>query len=72
MDLLGPVSMSKSDNNMILIIVDRLTKMTHFIPPTTEVATKEMTELFLGYVSQYHGLRDNIVSDRGPKFTSHF
>ena len=57
---------------MILIAVDRLTKMAHFIPTTTKVTAKEMAELFLRYVFQYHGLPDNIISDRDPKFTSHF
>jgi hypothetical protein len=37
MDYLGPVPVSKSGNDMILIAVDRLTKMAHFIPTTTKV-----------------------------------
>ena len=72
MDYLGTISMSKSDHDMILIAVDRLTKMAHFIPTTSKVTAKETTELFLRYVFQYHGLPDNIISDRDPKFTSHF
>ena len=72
MDYLGPVPVSKSGNDMILIAVDRLTKMAHFIPTTTKVTAKETAELFLRYIFQYHGLPDNIVSDRDPKFTSHF
>src|SRR5436190_15739248 len=71
MDYLGPVPVSKSGNDMILIAVDHLTKMAHFIPTTTKVTAKEMAELFLRYIFQYHGLPDNIVSDRDPKFTSH-
>ena len=63
---------SKSDNDMILIAIDRLTKMAHFIPTTTKVTAKETAELFLRYIFQYHDLPDNIVSDRDPKFTSHF
>jgi transposase InsO family protein len=72
MDYLGPVPKSKAGNNMIPIVVDRLMKMAHFIPTTTEVTAKETSELFLRYVFQYHGLPDNIVSDRDPKFTSRF
>jgi hypothetical protein len=53
MDLLGPVPASKNDNNMILITVDHLTKMAHFVPTTTEVLAKEMAELFVIYVFQY-------------------
>ena len=72
MDYLGSVPMSKSGHDMILIVVDRLTKMAHFIPTTTKVTAKETAELFLRYIFQYHGLPDNIISDRDPKFTSHF
>ena len=72
MDYLGPVPMSKGGNDMILIAVDRLTKMAHFILTTTKVTAKETAELFLRYIFQYHGLPDNIISDRDPKFTSHF
>ena len=72
MDYLGPVPMSKGGNDMILIAVDRLTKMAYFIPTTTKVTTKETTELFLRYVFQYHDLPDNIISDRDLKFISHF
>ena len=57
---------------MVLIAVDHLTKMAHFIPTTMKVTAKEMAELFLQYIFQYHGLPDTIVSDRDPKFTSHF
>ena len=35
---------------MILIAVDRLTKMVHFIPTITKVTAKEMAELFLRYI----------------------
>ena len=72
MDYLGSIPVSKSGNDMVLIAVDRLTKMAHFIPTITKVTAKETAELFLRYVFQYHGLPDNIISDRDPKFTSHF
>ena len=72
MDYLGSIPMSKSGHDMILIAVDCLTKMAYFIPTTTKVMAKEMAELFLRYVFQYHDLLDNIIFDRDPKFTSHF
>jgi hypothetical protein len=72
MDFVGPVPASKAGNDMILIVVDRLTKMAHFIPTKMEVTAKGTAELFLRFVFQYHGLPDSIVSDRDPKFTSRF
>jgi hypothetical protein len=72
MDFLGPLPESKSHHDMILIIIDRLTKMAHFIPTTSNVTSKQTAELFLQYIFRYHGLPENIVSDRDPKFTAHF
>ena len=72
MDFLMPIPESKNKRNAILVVVDRLTKMAHFIPTTDKVTAKETAELFLHNVFRYHGLPDNIVSDRDPRFTSHF
>jgi hypothetical protein len=72
MDYLMPIPESKNGHNAILVIVDRLTKMAHFIPTTDKVTAKETAELFLQNIFRYHGLPDSIVSDRDPRFTSHF
>ena len=72
MDFLGPLSKSASGKDMILVIIDRLTKMAHFIPTISIVTSKQMAELFLEYVFRHHGLPENIVSDRDPKFTVKF
>src|SRR5579859_4893743 len=69
MDYLMPIPKSKNGHNAILIVVDRLTKMAHFIPTTDKVTVKETAELFLRNIFRYHGLPDNIVSDRDPRFT---
>src|SRR5579871_3851065 len=72
MDFLMPIPESKNGHNAILVIVDRLIKMAHFISTTDKVTAKETAELFLQNVFRYHGLSDDIVSDRDPRFTSHF
>jgi hypothetical protein len=72
MDFLMPIPESKNRHNAILVIVDRLTKTAHFIPTTDRVTAKETAELFLQNIFRYHGLPDSIVSDRDPRFTSHF
>jgi len=63
MDFLGPLPKSTNGNDMILVIIDRLTKMAHFVPTTSTVTSKKTAELFLQYVFQHHGLPENIVSD---------
>ena len=72
MDFLGPVPKSASGKDMILIAIDRLTKMARFIPTNSSVTSKETADLFLREVFRHHGLPSNIVSDRDPRFTAKF
>ena len=56
----------------LLVIVDRLTKMAHFVPTTSEVTTKELARLIQDNLFRLHGLPKDFVSDRDKLFTSHF
>ena len=56
----------------ILVYMDRLTKMAHFCPITTNVTAEGTTHLYLQYVFKHHGLPSDIVSDCGTQFTSRF
>jgi transposase InsO family protein len=58
--------------NAILVVVDRLTKMKHFIPCKTTCNAEEVARLFVRYVWKLHGLPRTIVSDRGPQFVAQF
>jgi len=49
----------------LLVVVDRLSKMAHYIPTTTDVNSKGIARLFLDNIFKLHGLPDSIVSDRG-------
>src|SRR5438046_9003992 len=57
---------------MILVIIDRLTKMARFIVTYSITTSKDNTELFLQEVFRHHGLLLSIVSDRDPRFTAKF
>ena len=50
MDFLGPLPKSKAGSDMILIVVDRLTKMTYFVTIQSIVTSKETADLFLRYI----------------------
>ena len=56
----------------IWVIVDRLTKIAHFIPLRIETSGRELADLFMKYQFKYHGCSRSIISDRDPRFTSHF
>lgn len=72
MDYITQLPRTKSGHDAILVFVDRLTKMTHFVPTVTSVTAEDTAKLFIKHVVRLHGLPDNIVSDRDPRFTSAF
>ena len=59
-------------HDVILVVVDRLTKQALFIPTAKSVAAPDVAALFLQHVVRVHGLPKTLVSDRDPVFTSHF
>jgi transposase InsO family protein len=58
--------------NSILVVVDRLTKMAHFTPCSKSITAEETTQLILDKIVGLHGLPEEIVSDKGPRFASKF
>ena len=56
--------------NSILVVVDRLTKMVHFIPTTEKTSAKGLARLFRDNMWKLHGLPKSVISDRGPQFAA--
>jgi hypothetical protein len=54
------------------VVVDRLTKTSHFIPVKTTYNSAMLAELYMSRIVCLHGIPKKIVSDRGTQFTSHF
>ena len=52
----------------ILVICDRLSKMTHFVVTTKETSVEGLARLFRNNMWKLHRLPQNIVLDRGPQF----
>jgi len=52
----------------ILVIVDRFTKIAHFVPTTEKTSAESLAQLFRDNVWKLYGLPDSIISDRGPQF----
>jgi len=71
MDFIVELPKSK-DMTTIMVVVDRLTKMAHFIPfrclPTAAIAA----DSFINNIFKLHGFPYSIISDRGTQFTSDF
>jgi len=54
----------------ILVVVDWLTKMVHFIPTTEKTSVEGLARLFRDNVWKLHGLLESIISDREPQFVA--
>jgi hypothetical protein len=59
-------------HDAILVVVDRLTKMKHFIACHGTCDAEEVARLYTRHVWKIHGLPRTVVSDRGPQFVSAF
>jgi hypothetical protein len=55
-----------------MVVVDRFSKMAHFIPTKDEAMAQETGRLFFTHVFKHDGLPKDIVSNRDSKFTSKF
>ena len=56
----------------ILTMVDRFTKMAHFLVCTKSITSEGILDLVMREVFQHHGLPYTIISDQGPQFVSKF
>ena len=72
MDFITGLPLTPRKHDAILVVVDRLTKMTHVIPTTTTVDATETARLFVDNVWKHHGLPLDVVSDRGSVFVGTF
>jgi len=52
----------------ILVVCDRLSKITHFVATTEGTSAEGLAKLFQDNVWKLHGLPESVVSDRGPQF----
>lgn len=58
--------------NAIFVVVDRLTKHANFIPTTTGLSAIDFGALFTCRIICKFGIPESIITDRDPRWTSHF
>ena len=63
---------TSNGSNALWVIIDRLTKMGHFVACEETMDPTELADSFVRHVVRPHGLPADIFSDRGSLFTSGF
>ncbi len=71
-DFIVKLPKTKKGYDAITTWVDRLTRRVHFLKSKTTDTAVDVANDFFEHIFKHHGLPDNIVSDRDPKFTSEF
>ena len=64
--------MNWRQHDTIMVVVDKLTKASHFIPVKSTYKTDAIAKIFMKDIFRLHGFPKEIVSDRDTKFTSNF
>lgn len=59
-------------NTFVMTVVDRFSRLTHFVPLAKLPSAKQTAQAMLEHVFRLHGFPNDIVSDRGPQFVSCF
>jgi hypothetical protein len=72
MDFTVGLPRTQAGYDSIWVIVDRLTKVVHFIPVKTTYSRAMVIELYISWIVCLHGVPKKIVSDRGSQFSSKF
>eukprot|EP00253_Pinus_taeda_P015024 PITA_15024 len=71
-DFITELPKAKKNNDSIMVVVDKLSKATHFIYVQSTYRAAQIAHIFMQNVFRLHGLPKTIISDRDVKFTSAF
>jgi hypothetical protein len=65
MDFITRLHRTKDGYDSIWVVVDRLTKVAHFIPVKTTYTEARLAELYMSWIVCLHGIPKTIMLDRG-------
>ena len=72
MDFVTHLPRTSQRHDVVWVIVDRVTKSTHFLAVRMTFTLEEFCRLYIREIFRLHGIPVSIVSDRDPRFTAHF
>ena len=72
MDFVTHFPQTPRRHDAVWVIVDRLTKLAHFLAVRMTFTLEEFFRLYIREIVRLHGVSVCIVSNRDPRFTTHF
>ena len=72
MDFVNHLPRTSQGHDAVWVIVDRLMKSTHFLAVRMTFTLERLCRLYIREIVRLHGVPVSIVSDRDPRFTTHF
>ena len=72
MDFITGLPKSPRGHDAIWVIIDRLSKVAHFLPVRVDITAAKLADLYTSRIVVLHGVPKKIISDRGSLFTSKF
>ena len=72
MDFITHLPLTRQGHTAIFVVVDRLSKLVHFIPAVDSASAEDVARLFIDNIFTLHGMPERIVSDRDTRFTGTF
>ena len=72
MDFVTHLPRTPRRHDAVWVIVDRLTKLSHFLAVRMTFTLEEFCQLYIRENVRLHGVSVSIVSDRDPRFPTHF
>lgn len=72
MDFVTGLPRTHENHNMIMVIIDRFSKMAHFIPTDDNLDAERCAQLFVRESYRLHGFPTTLVSDKDIRFVNRF
>ena len=72
MDFVTALPKTREKFDIVWVVVDRLTKVAHFIPIKTGYTLERLAKLYVKEIVRLHGIPVTIVSDRDTRFVGRF
>ena len=72
MDFVVRLPVTGRRHDSVWVMVDRLTKSTHFLLVRIDYSLDKLVELYIKEIVRLHGIPVSIISNRDPRFTSRF